>query len=184
MEPSTSRRAGPPPWLMWGSGQTVAVAGNDVPTGGQLCQIDYRRPETWHFLIYGVITRAANIDPGTFLNVDIALTIGLGRTTIPIPNFARLTWGAGPVTLQPNVVRACTSVEFPKENASRLSNNVVEQVTFQNLQATFTAAFVEGGPTAAAEMQLTMFWAPKSHVRPEWFTSEHSHFPGGEAVGR
>jgi hypothetical protein len=176
-------RTGPPPWLMWGSAQTIKLLGGDQPTGAQLCQIDYRRPETWHFLIYGVVTRAANIDPATFLNIDIALTIGLGRTTIPIPNFCRLTWGPGVATIQPNVVRACTTVEFAKENTTRVSNNVVSEVVFQNLQSQFSAAFVESAANASADVQLTMFWAPKTHVRPEWF-AKPPLFPGDEVVGR
>lgn len=178
----TTARVGAPPWLMWGSVQAIKVAGSDVPTGAQLVQIDYRRPETWHFFVSGVVTRAVNIDAGTFLNIDIDLTIGLGRATVAIPNFCRLTWGAGPVTLQANVVRQCTSVEFTKENATRVSNNVVDHLVFQNLQAQFRAAFVESGATAEAEVQLTCFWAPKNHVRPEWF-AHPPMFPGGETTG-
>lgn len=179
-----TKGTGAPPWLMWGSAQTINVKGSDVASSGQLCQIDYRRPDTWHFLIYGVVTRASNIDPGTFLNIDIALTIGLGRTTIPIPNFARLTWGPGGATIQPNVVRACTTVEVAKENATRVSNNVINEVVFQNLQSTWSAAFVESNANSQADVQLTMFWAPKNHVRPEWFNSPLAHFPGGETEGK
>ncbi len=165
---------------MWGSVQQVAILGADVQTKSQLVQIDYKRPETWKFWISGVLTSATNIDPGTFLNIDIDLTIGLGRSTVAIPSFSRLTWGPGVASIQPNVIRQCSTVEFPKENTVRVSNNVVDSLVFQNLQAESRAAFVESAATARASVQLTMFWAPEVHIRPEWFLQ---HFPGGETTG-
>lgn len=178
---------GIPPWHMWGSSETLDLAGTGVAgqndsTLVQLSQINYGRPETWEFLFDVKVSQATGVLTVGALSVIFDLTIGLGRSTIQMPAFAFVTLSAAQFA---NVVAGApfeatiTTTEKPKENTLRVGNNVIEAFPAQAIQLT-ARCNINNLNVATARISVASYFSPRAHVRPEWFSEE---FPGGENQG-
>lgn len=191
---STEGRA---PWILWGQTTSMAVLGGapgKIPQSTQqMTQIRYGRPESWRFFLQAKVVQvngsagAANF----FLNWN--LTFGLGRGTTSLKQFCQMSWTPVEFVTGSVAIRAVTSVELPGENAGRISDNVIDTLTFETLQVDVDGSFDAANTVAAgSNIELTSFWAPISHIRPEWYLAPTSHqveqeasspFPGDEHKG-
>jgi hypothetical protein len=179
---------------MWGSTQTVNVVGTTIGSytavSAQLARISYARPETWRFffaakIIDGVTTQAGPLD----IIVDFALTFGVGRSQITlapapgqVPAFKRFrfSWtGAIPI----GKVKFSNSTNGPVDEDTAVAPfppNVINSFSAQDVQLSANVTFIDGTATDRATVEISAFFSPEVHIRPEWFLRQ---FPGGEDKG-
>lgn len=195
-------REGTPPWHMWGNSQqlsTTLLAGQfGESVSGQLVKVTYKRPETWHFLLAAKFLPGGTAAPlGTLLDLNIVfeLTIGIGRSIFQTFAFTEFRFRWENANAPTNVLLWATQV-----NAAALFQNVavpipadvrpVTQVVAQDIQLNFRAALLLSGAAVGypytASAEVSAFFAPKTHVRPDWFrkAGEELQFPGAEVSGR
>src|SRR5713101_4301441 len=159
-----------PPWHMWGSVQAQDVD-NVVSFGEkktqQLCQISYARPESWRFFFKLAILNIVGSSAGSTLTVDFNLTFGVGRATTKIAPFARFI--STPAELSALTVKQITTVELPKNDAARSSNNIIEVIPAQTIQVEVVETFdILGLILPGTKVETTAFFSPNVHIRPEW----------------
>lgn len=75
----------------------------------------------------------------------------------------------------------------PEESASKISQLVAQEIQLQ--ARIFAISPAPGSPTVGGlvTVEVSAFFAPQSHVRPDWFLLEKQlseQFPGGEIGGR
>lgn len=189
------------PWLFWGSDQTVefrdsglSMAGTVTAISPQLARIDYGRPETWSFFIGAKFERASRFpDPGTVIGVEVnfLVTLGLARTSRSIVlgplNFE--VSGDIPPSDNPVVglvawrVQSRTPVRIPADPANPLHWAEIDSFPAQSINCVATVRGSSGPAPSGwtGTMTVSAFFAPKSHVRPEWFAN--GRFTGGEDYG-
>jgi len=175
---------GIPPWHLWGSSETVEINGGApgaIPSfAQQLAQIRYGRPDSWRFVFQMVLTDVGTGNPGAanfFLNWN--LTLGLGRSVIRIPAFA--TFELIPADFVVNKTLTISSTELVSERAARISPNLIEEFPAQTIQMDTDGSFDAANTVAGAHMRLSAFFAPVTHIRPEW---QLHQFPGNEDKGQ
>lgn len=112
---------------MWGNSQPIEATiqdSNSTNRGaspGQLVRINYRRPESWHWMFAAKLMQGPNADPAALLGIQVEvafdLIVGVGRSQISVDaggsaagsvfqggkTFERFffTWGDGPSKLFP-----------------------------------------------------------------------------------
>lgn len=178
---------GLPPWHMWGSTQQLRIDGNvglpfvpaDAPSL-QIANVAYGRPDTWEFIISAQLTSVvapANVSP---IRVVFDLIVGLGRTTVNILQFATFEWSVAQQTSLLGITRMTSQVELPGENSTRVSPNLCDHLAAQTIVCN-ARSFQEGGnPGTIFLVQCGAFFAPRTHIRPEW---HQERFPGDETEG-
>jgi len=184
------------PWILWGQTTSMPVLGGApgvIPRSTQqLTQIRYGRPESWRFFLQAKVVQVNGSAGNALFFLNWNLTFGLGRGTTSLKQFCQMSWTPVEFVTGSTAIRAVTSVELPQENAGRLSDNVIDTLTFETLQVDVDGSFDAANTVAAGSMiELTSFWAPVTHIRPEWYlapTSEGasdagSPFPGDEHKG-
>jgi len=201
-------RAGTPPWHLWGNNVPVSVKllsgvfGQGV--SGQLTKVTYKRPETWHWLFSAKILDFGALPPvGTTLNLAIIwdVTVGIGRSVQQNAIFD--LWNI-PITSASGNIRGRTlwatqAVPGAGGSLGRLDasgtidptppTNFVNELVAQNIQLNASAALTLSGALAgypySAVVELGASWAPKNHIRPDWFlkSSPDSVFTGEETGG-
>lgn len=175
-------QTGIPPWHTWGSNQKLSFEGTtkpQPPTSPQLAAIDYKRPDTWTFLLSCQLTGVGGTPPVNAVAIDFALTIGHGRGSIIIPTFARFEYTVAQMTALLGTTRFLTTVEQPKENLSRVTDNLVETITAQTIQCVATVTFEGSNFGTLFEFDVGAFFSPRTHIRPEW-NRVPPRFHGGE----
>lgn len=180
------------PWLMWGSTQNYNALISALPAPGniqtaQIARISYARPETWSFFFAATITQVPAAALGV-IQVDVLfdLVIGVGRSQISMPVFGGFSFSGNGAALA-NAKKWTSVVLAPEQNDPGPSfRPQLEWFTAQDIQA---AARVDafqggGGPAVGSRLgvQVEAFFAPRAHVRPEWF-EQPPRFPGGENKG-
>lgn len=195
-------RGGMSPWHMWGNLITIdplqAFTQPEAVTG-QLIRVSYKRPETWHWVMAARLLRAPEAGAGgTYvINIDWDLIIGLGRATTEMRNFERFTWTWTGVAPGPTGYPMwSTSALAPTTDYSEAGGvptlgprREIDQLVAQDIQlncrVTFTAIDEPLGGSAAVE--VSAFFAPKHHARPDWFNLRapaDAQFTGEELAGR
>lgn len=197
-------RSGMPPWHMWGN--TILVPNvpfqNEVAlppmATGQLIKVAYKRPDTFHWVLAARIINAPAAPIGLAVGLDIHfdLIIGLGRAQITLPDFEffRWTWQNRPA---PTDIKYSTNVRTPPlvevfpppvviaDDTRRL----IDQITAQDIQLSCRLlGDKDDGEINLATVEVSAFFSPKNHFRPDWFLQEpfplESTFPGDEIGGR
>jgi hypothetical protein len=185
------------PWHMWGNTVRIVVPGPSVGAfsevqATQLLRINYARPETWSFFFSGRIVggdvQAVEVNAFAFFEI----ILGVGRSnfktdiTPQTDPFESFRWNvlAGNVPAQQGA-KWTTSVETPVLNDTSNERRIVEWVPGQDIQVIARARTVNAEPGNTYEFELTGFFAPRSHVRPEWFSDseDESRFRGKETGG-
>lgn len=166
---------GMPPWHMWGNQLHITVTATGVPAdvdSSQLINIDYGRPETWSWIMwYQVIADTGGGNPGV-LQVRFNLTTGIGRTKFTIPDFVFFI--NGPPLPTPTMSYTTSTVD-------REGRNLVD-IVGQNIILNVTTVLTGGAaPGTQVDLLVGAMFAPKSHIRPEWF---EGRFRGGENEGK
>lgn len=170
---------------MWGSTQllncTSTGATASLGASTQIAFVDYKRPETWNFLLaVGVENVIAG--PAVITRVEFALTTGVGRTQITIPRFGLFQIAVADLVAGNQF--AITSTELPAERAGRVSPNLVEHVVGQQLSLN-ARCFFEGGATGPqVQLSVSGYFAPQTHIRPDWYSEQLGAQFAGERGGR
>jgi hypothetical protein len=171
-------RKGLPPWHLWGATFTAdcsVAAGSPIGAGqlsSQLARIDYARPDTFSFFFAATLTA---MSAGS-LTVAFDLTLGLGRSSFTIPAFELFTFVPGDL----GTTKFSTSINGPKRSVADVGQNVIAELAAQSINCTARVTIGNGGAAASGSVITSASFAPRSHIRPEWFLK---HFPGGEEAG-
>jgi hypothetical protein len=188
------------PWHMWGSSQVVVVP--DVSDGtvfqqsAQLARIDYHRPETWHFLLGAELVQCPTpVVPNLLVIVQFQLVAGVGRSQLTIPattngfntGFARFVWKFAATPIIPAQVKWTTRVRTPILDEGPVTPEPGEECDAfpaQSIQCNAQVVSVTSGGVVEADkrtiVNLHAYFAPKTHIRPDWFKDSFS----GELEGK
>lgn len=187
------------PWHMWGSSQVVVVP--DVSDGtvfqqsAQLARIDYHRPETWHFLLGAELVQCPTpVVPNLLVIVQFQIVAGVGRSQLTIPattngfntGFARFVWKFAATPIIPAQVKWTTRTRTPPLDEGLADPFTEECDAFpaQSIQCNAQVVSVTSGgvvePDPRTIVNLHAYFAPKTHIRPDWFKDSFS----GELEGK
>src|SRR5262245_7494157 len=183
-----------PPWHMWGTTETISIpiaGAAQVRLTQQLGRIQYKRPESWHFLftqriVSGESPPLLSYGWSTRFNV----TTGLGRASVTLPSFwvfsAQIV---APATLPVGQVLWSNIGIRPPGFTGDTGGTLVELVG-QDIQISVDVALTSAiFPLQPLVLEVGSFWAPKNHIRPDWFNDFEGVVPaqvftGGETEGR
>lgn len=196
-----------PPWHMWGNGELITVddaVGVAVTprVSQQIARINYKRPETWTFWIGAKLTGGAeNLGVGDGLvRLIVDIIPGVGRSSFltaqnqsPLvairPAFVDFHWvvpaGAIPGQSINNVKYTTTAITPPLDDRDAETVRTVEWFPAQDIQCEATLIKLSAD-IASVTAEVTAFFAPRTHVRPDWFARvpKSEQFRGGETEGR
>jgi hypothetical protein len=181
---------------MWGSTSHFAISNaSGAQQTGQLCRVQYKRPETWAFMCWARIDQidgAAATD--VKLNVIFNFYVGVGRSTLDLlgaptgGNTGPFGVPSGLVNFQfpigalPGATCWTTSAEAQGQVEADFSTpikSLIDKFPAMGIQVSATvAAVIVSSYTVklTAGVQL----APVNHIRPDWFKGI---FDGEELAG-
>ena len=185
-----------PPWHLWGGSESLDLVSGGVVTtpvtGHQLVKIAYGRPETWSWLFLAKMVEGP-ATPGK-IEVFFNLTTGVGRATgqiygqpinLPTQAFEKYVfqWGGGAAPL--NSIKWSTEAFGPQrdDTVSPSPENRITEIPAQDIQLEIVANLQTVAAGDRAKIIVSAFFAPKNHIRPEWF-ERVGHFPGNEDHGK
>jgi hypothetical protein len=211
------RNVGEPPWHVWGGSQvvrTVTLGTGDAPVQQtvQLCKISYKRPETWNFLFVAKIlsgTRMDSVAESFLMHVRFDVMTGLGRSAAQLfnradgasgsgffvfqqPGFENYEFGPGWPAPGPVVRHTIfsTSVYGPNRTTDPATenrrDNLITELVGQDIQVNALVTNLSNY-AGTFEVEVSAFFAPKVHVRPEWLHPTaplEQQYPGDEIGGR
>lgn len=201
-KPSTTlgTRETEPPWHMWGSSEIITTPPLVIALGvqqakAQLTKVNYKRPETWHWMFSSRLISAPSpvaLQPQSDVIIVFDVTIGIGRTVIYIPGFETHRFVANNpgvfvpgMLLRTNVVNGDRSYT---DNAGVITvdRTIIDEVVAQDINVTARVLFLSAVAGQQASVEVTSMWAPKNHIRPDWFIKGHEEtlFQGAETGGR
>lgn len=199
-------RTAEPPWHLWGNTQRIELT---LPAGqtfsdtvrGQLTKVGYGRPDTWHWLFTARMIEGDDADPGEPLQLQVTweIVVGMGRSIQQNLAFDgwNFLWGAPRPDAFPR--RLFWATETYQDNLNRTlfslapatePFNKVTEIVAQDIQLNVRCTLIRGvlpGTAKRAVLEVGAQWAPKSHVRPDWFQLDvppEAQFPGSEIKGR
>jgi hypothetical protein len=153
-----------PPWLMWGTNAQVRITAPGTPVQSQqLVSIDYGRPDTWDFQFFARVVDAVGAG-NVFISFDV--TLGLGRTTVTLFSFETYTIA---LPAQRGQTIFTTAVIGADRSALVLGQNLITEVAAQTIQV---VANVTATVLTSATVDVGSMWAPRTHVRPDWFGNQ------------
>jgi hypothetical protein len=166
-----------------------ALPSSDNIVSQQISRINYGRPETWSFFFGATITGTPEhaTAPNTLqVGVDFDLIIGVGRSQMTLNGFGGFTFMGNKASLA-NASKWQTQTTSPELNDPGPSRvTPIDTFPAQDIQLNARIfAFQGGGGPAVGDfftIQLEAYFAPRTHIRPEWF-QEPPHFPAGENKG-
>lgn len=178
------------PWQMWASdAQLIVTAPVGLPgpqlTTPQLSRVDYGRPETWQFFFFANLAESNPGPGGSPCEYTIAFDVflGNGRSAISIPNFCVMKIGSNDAS--PSFSRRwTTSTRAPVYDPLETEGPIISEFVAQSINCSARVQITAGSVTdpAIGNVIVSASFAPKSHVRPEWFRPS-SKFRGGEDNG-
>ena len=188
-----------PPWHMWGNAAELRIDSTgldpDVPASVsvQVARVAYKRPETWSFW-FGARLRGNQPYVGpAFVAVMFEVAIGIGRSNFltgpsPVPNIFPLP---SPFDKVPfckfvfSVPVTQTGAEQPFKWTSVVptprmddrspegdeSFGQIDHIAAQDIQCNATLIVLPITVPSAQlyEVEAHAYFAPRSHVRPDWF---------------
>lgn len=188
------------PWHMWGNSVTQSLTlGAPTPANSQtsqLIRVGYRRPETWRFWFWGrLLGGSTPAAAQTSVHVMFDIYIGIGRsvmrseralaTVVPTECFLNLHWlvpVGTTVGSQPNNVKYASRIPGPVLDDSGTDQFEIDLVTAEDIQCRGRAFINSGDAGATAQVEFGCFFAPNTHVRPDWM-ARRDQFLGGETGG-
>lgn len=182
MSRSNAQLGGVAPWHMWGQAKQFTVTSGGVvttpQTQGQIAKVSYKRPETFSFLLVAQILGGqgpggAPVSPGN-LSVQFDVTVGVGLAQITLSPFTRpfvFQWaGALPRNAQKYTSVAISSVINDQDATPQQTQS--ETIVAQNIQVATTCILQTGTNGDQVIVDVQAYFAPRVHVRPDWFGSE------------
>lgn len=181
-----------PPWHMWGGSQNITLnPGLDFAKAAQLARVEFKRPDSWRFLLYAKVLRTnVTIVPS---NVVVAFNVfqGVGRANVQIQHNPFETYLfqialAGEQGDQP--IKFSTQVVGPRRiDTAADSTSICDVIVAQDISVGFSA-FLSNPPgflpTDEVQLEVGCSLAPWHHVRPDWFDHGPMKFLGEETGGR
>ncbi|HWO12534.1 MAG TPA: hypothetical protein VNN80_23720 [Polyangiaceae bacterium] len=199
-----------PPWHMWGGqvnwnlvAPNAATALTSSSLANQIARVNYKRPETWAFWFSARILDHTVQTEGKAVSVLFDIVPGIGRASFdtrvpsppappgnPQPAFCTMRWVISPGSrVGPADRKYTTQVRGPAliDNADPGDPDqfgfLIDRIVAEDLQVmatlvvdSFDAPLVINRLTVEAQA----FFAPLSHIRPDWFADQ---FLGGETGG-
>lgn len=170
------------PWHFWGQqeqGTVRGISAGPTLTQGlpQLARVGYKRPDTWHWLFTAQLMRADTYPvTDTLVEVHFDLILGLGRSSFEIPSFQvfGFPWAAGdppPV----NQLLFATQVKAPQRVIGGSEpDTFIDQLVAESINCKARVLMSQPTPEEPnveinATVQASAMFAPKVHVRPDWF---------------
>lgn len=189
--------SGIPPWHLWGGTQQIdainaGAAFPSQPSAGQLAKISYKRPDTWHWVFAAKVLAAASLPlVGNVASIGVFfdLTIGVGRAQVQFPSFEAFSWTWHGVSDAPiGSILYSTEVFGPNRvfdtsgpAPADVKTNSIKQFQAQDINIACRVLYNGTvGVGAIASVEVSAFFAPKTHIRPDW---DLEHFMGGETGG-
>lgn len=178
------------PWHMWGTTKQLSL-NNAVNVSGQLSKINYKRPDTWSFFFGARLLDVQSSEPVVQVFVVFDVIIGVGRSsfsTVPPNGEVAIASGfapfrfAVPTPFTPSFSHSkfrTTGRGVNLDDLTDPSPPFIEWLPAQDIQC-----FARGRvfPSGTARVEVTSYFAPRSHIRPDWL-SEGDQFNGGETGG-
>jgi len=175
------------PWHLWGNSQVITCPYTGVfattTATAQLAKVSYARPDTWAFHFFASIqsTKSA-VQPPTVtkeLQVHFDLMIGVGRSSVQMPDFEVYKFTAGLGSTLDGQIRYSTTVNGPVRDPDiKTVTNLISRFSAESIQCQARAVYTRGEThDDSAQVFLYAAFTPMTHVRPEWIKQE---FPGGE----
>jgi len=176
---------GIPPWQLWGNIEVITgnFGGvNNRTSGKQLNKIAYKRPDSWHFFFTARLIDAP-VAVNNTIQISFDLILGAGRASVPIPAFVLFdfTYAGAPFP---------TFTKFASQGVGSdpiggTGQSIVAEIPASDIQVQANVTnFFGPGP---AIVEVGGFWAPKNHIRPDWFLEgqpKETMFAGSETEGR
>jgi len=175
-----SNARGLPPWHLWGGQDQATLTLAATAATLQLAKVNYNRPDTWSFLFF-----LQNINTNTgaagAIQAHFDMIIGVGRYSVTLPDFAVLTV---PIAAPAGAFQWVTQAQQQGPGtgvAPAPAFPFIQEFPAETINC--NARITSGGlaPGASVTVQVAAFFAPRSHIRPEWFKPD---FSGGELGGR
>lgn len=183
-----SHHVGVPPWHLWGLEQTVVLPPSGATTqqsqSPQLARINYKRPDTWTFFFTATLISAVPTGPTSAVFIAFDLTLGVGRQSTTIPGFRQFTiaWTAAPPLGQPFFASTAPNV-ISAGTVNPTTDGFVETFPAQDIQC--AARVVIPAANQGVTVSVGAYFAPRSHVRPDWYGATGDPlFTGAERGGR
>ena len=181
---------GSPPWHMWGTEETLVVtpatgALLPVAAGAQLARINYKRPETWHFFAYAELMGPAVANDSLLITCNIDIIFGVGRSSwqtqgqtpsgsnmSAAQHLIQFQWARPIATSIPELSKKWTSKALspPLIDGDANSRQVLDSFVAQDIQASARCVAGVAGNNPNVSVRVGIFFAPKVHVRPDWFS--------------
>jgi hypothetical protein len=178
------------PWHMWGNAVTFKL----VPPGlqniqsAQLARVEYKRPETWKFMLYARLLRTNVAALPANVLVTFNVFTGVGRANLPINGnpFEAYNFTIGATGEQGGYpVKYSTEVLGPlRVDGNVNSGSICNVIVGQDIQVGCSALLNSAGPPDEAQIEIGCLLAPQSHVRADWFNTPQNRFLGEESGGR
>jgi len=154
----------------------------------QLARIDYARPESWHFLFWAQLNEYVGLG-GSKCDLYFDLILGLGRSSVKLDNFEHFVFeNAGTPPVRGQTIYS-TQAQGPLRFAGDTTPNLLDDFPAQSVNVNARAVVnIGSGALIVADLTVAAMFAPKSHIRPEWFITaapalNSSRFRGGEQAG-
>lgn len=187
---------------MWGTSAHLNADGTATQQSitRQLGRINYKRPDTWSFLIGARLTGGAvNASPGNLLVIILVdLIVGLGRSNLDTHQnpaqaiqqrfaFARFQFNV-PVGTAPgqqlNNVKYTTEVLAPPlEDDFPAVRQTIDTIPAQDIQVVASLDKIAAAGGQDVNARVDAYFAPRTHLRPDWFTVSAGQFLGDETGG-
>jgi hypothetical protein len=189
-----------PPWHLWGSTAEITLRAGGQVASAQLARISYNRPDTWSFFFFAKLLSGPDAGTGNDIFAVFDVTIGVGRSQVDIlgsrdgstvtgtllPGLVNLRIPSGSI---PGAFAFANSGQSQGQLAgdfiTALTTNISE-FPAQDIQCAcrVTQLSTVVGPQV---IQLGAFFAPRTHIRPDWFSHENERHIAqfsGERGGR
>lgn len=201
-----------PPWHLWGNIQrqrTLVETTGAFRVGNQqqLCKVGYGRPETWRFYFSAKLIRGPDNTPGFFTRifVEFFVTIGEGRGSTPmqiqLTSFTTFSfeqyifqWGPATPAFPAGAMIWTTQAQSPNRGFNGdgpvlRDGPLIDQLPAESIQVECRIVAITIPANVAAvgqevEVEVSSYWAPNVHVRPDWYEDPQPVFAGGETEGR
>jgi hypothetical protein len=180
---------GTPPWHLWGQTKTVNLVANAaapvVTSSPQLTRVNYKRPDSFRFFFLGRLLTLNDPAPaGALVTVSFSVTIGVGLSMMTIDQFAFLSFdpaGAPPFYTLPFTKFAGSGLEPARTPGA--TTHTIDVLPAESIQVQATCLLQAGsGAGSNATVEVGAFFAPATHIRPEWF-EQIGMFNGNENKG-
>jgi len=170
---------GTPPWHLWGNVQTVnlQVVGSANPvqnTSSQLARIKYKRPDSWRFFMKATLLNVTGaVLSGVNITVAYQVSFGTGRAVTTLDQFVFFEFDpvvGPPIFPLPQTKWASSAIEPARVGATSAVERRMDVIPADSIQCNAICSLQAGDATAyTATLEVTAFFAPLQHVRPEWF---------------